>query len=139
MILDLTAPSSWKSLSIKTRAKERLRDLLNFHNSTWLFLREFLENIFPMKKNENWFRTWYPRYGSLTLGALSYLHVGTSLGGSVLKPGTISGHGWVEHSSSQMIQSSNTEVKSCYELLILVYWVCKSRPLKELQSSSMRL
>ena len=57
--------------------------------------------------------------GNLTLGALSYLHVGVELGGSGLKPGMFMGHGWVEHGSPQVIWSSNTEVRSTYELLML--------------------
>ena len=40
-------------------------------------------------------------------------------GGSGLKLGTVSGHGWVERGSSQVIQPSNTEVRSAYELLML--------------------
>ena len=40
---------------------------------------------------------------SLPLGSLSYLHVGTSLGGSELKPKTVLGHGWVGCGSSQVI------------------------------------
>ena len=44
--------------------------------------------------------------GSLTLGAISYFHVGTSSGGSKFKPGMVPGHGWVERGSSQVIHSS---------------------------------
>ena len=44
--------------------------------------------------------------GSLTLGALSYLHVGTSMRGSKLKPRMVLVHGWVECGSSQAIWSS---------------------------------
>ena len=41
-------------------------------------------------------------------------------GGSRLKLGMVPGHGWVERGSSQVIRLSNTEVRSAYELLILV-------------------
>ena len=58
--------------------------------------------------------------GNLTLGALNYFHVGTSLRGPELKLGTVPGHGWVERGISQVIQSSNTEVIFSYELLMLV-------------------
>ena len=44
------------------------------------------------------------------------MHVGTSSGGSEFKPGTVQGHGWVECGSSQVIQSSNAEFRSYYEL-----------------------
>ena len=44
----------------------------------------------------------------------------SDLGGSGLKPGMVPSHGWVEHGSSQVIWSSNTEVRSAYELLMLV-------------------
>ena len=44
----------------------------------------------------------------------------SSLGGSGLKPGMVPGHGWVERGISQVIRSSITEVKSAYELLMLV-------------------
>ena len=44
--------------------------------------------------------------GSLTLGALSYLHVGTSLRGSELKPRMVLVHGWMECGSCQAIWSS---------------------------------
>ena len=55
-----------------------------------------------------------------TLRALSYLHVGVQLGGIRIKPGTVPGCGWVERGSSQVIRSSNIEVRSVYELLMLV-------------------
>ena len=48
------------------------------------------------------------------------MHVGTSSGGSRLKPGTVPGHGWVERGSSQVIQSSierSDLPMNCY------YWV----------------
>ena len=41
-------------------------------------------------------------------------------GGSRLKPGIVLGHGWVECGSSQVIQSYNIDVKSSYELLMVV-------------------
>ena len=51
--------------------------------------------------------------GNPTLGSLSYLNVGVQLrGGSRLKPGMVSGHGWVERDSSQVIWSSKQEVRS---------------------------
>ena len=44
----------------------------------------------------------------------------SSFEGSGLKPGMISGHGWVERGSSQVNLSSNIEVIYAYELLMLV-------------------
>ena len=41
---------------------------------------------------------------TLPLRALDYLHVGTRARGSSLKQGTVTGHGWVEHDSSQVIR-----------------------------------
>ena len=44
----------------------------------------------------------------------------SNLGGFGLKPGMVLGHGWVERGSSQVIWLSNTEVRSAYDLLMLV-------------------
>ena len=44
----------------------------------------------------------------------------SSSGEPELKPEIVLSHGWVERGSSQVIQSSNTEVRSVYELLMLV-------------------
>ena len=101
------------------------------------FSSEFLENNFLKEKGEL-IHTCYTSYGNPTLGGLSYLHVGTSLGWSKLKPGMVLGHGLVERGSSQVIHPSNTEVISSYELLILVNWVSRFQPLKELQFLGMR-
>ena len=43
----------------------------------------------------------------------------SSSGGSRFKPGMVSGHGWVERGSSQVIWSSNRG-HICIELLMLV-------------------
>ena len=61
--------------------------------------------FFPRGKS-NWYRTFYPRYGSLTLGALIYLHVGTNSRVSRFKLKMVPGHGWVERGSSQVIRLS---------------------------------
>ena len=49
------------------------------------------------------------------------MHVGVQLEGSKFKPGMVSGHGWVEHGSSQVIWSSNKEFRSAYELLMQLF------------------
>ena len=58
--------------------------------------------------------------GNPTLGSLSYLHVGVQLEGIRIKPGIVTGYGWVESGSSQVILLSNTEVGFAYEVLMLV-------------------
>ena len=74
------------------------------------FSSEFSENIF-LKWKKRIDRGLIYQLENLTLGALSYLHVGTSSGGSRLKPKIVLGHGWVERGSSQVIRSSNTMVR----------------------------
>ena len=68
-----------------------------------------MENIFLEGKRRNDLDMIY-QIGNPTLGSLGYLHVGFHLKGSRLKPGMVPGHGWVEHGSSQVIQSYNIEV-----------------------------
>ena len=51
-------------------------------------------------------------------------------GGSRLKPATVPGNGWVERGSSQVIWSYNREVRSTYELLMLVI-ECACSTIKE--------
>ena len=109
-------------MSIKSQAKERLGVpiyLLGVTILLVLLLSEFLENIFLEGKRRTDQDLIY-QIGNPTLGALSYFHVGVQLGGIWIKPGMVLGHGWVERGSSQVIQSSNTEVRSSYELLMLV-------------------
>ena len=76
--------------------------------------------FFPRGK-ANWYRTCYPIQGSLTVGALSYLHVGTNSRGFGMKPGMVSGHGWVEHGSSQVIQLTDLRSELSNFLLILCF------------------
>ena len=78
-----------------------------------------LEEQFPGRKRGTDSDLIY-QIGNPTLGALSYLHVGVQLGGIWIKPGMVLGHGWEERGSSQVIQSSNTEVRYSYEFLMLV-------------------
>ena len=75
---------------------------------------------------------------SLPLGALDYLHVGTSLGGSRLKPGTVPGHGWVECGSSQVIRLTNTRSELSKFLLILCILVCRVLAINILKMVGMR-
>ena len=56
---------------------------------------------------------------ALPLGALDYLHVGTSSGGSRLKPGMVPGHGWVERGRSQVIWLSIQRSTLSMNLLML--------------------
>ena len=70
-----------------------------------------LEEQFPERKRRTDPDMIY-QIGNPTLGALSYLHVGVQLEGSILKLGTVTGHGWVELGSSQVIWSSKSEVRS---------------------------
>ena len=53
MIIDLTAPLTKNSAYKNLSQREAWRPFLLFHNCTRLFSREFLENIFPKRKNEN--------------------------------------------------------------------------------------
>ena len=106
--------------------------------STYLFLKWILGEHFHEEKKRKTDPHLIYQLGNLTLGALSYLHVGTSSRRSRLKPGMVLGHGWVERGSSQVIQSSSIEFRPAYELLMLLNWVCKFQPLKELQFWVMR-
>ena len=81
---------------------------------------EFLENIFFWKGKMRTDPDLIYHIGNPTLGVLSYLHVGFQLRGSRIKPRTVPRNGWVECNSSQVIQSSNTEFRSAYDLLMLV-------------------
>ena len=84
-----------------------------------LLSSKFLENIFLEGKRRTDPDLIY-QIGNPTLGVLSYLHVRTSSGESRLKPRMVLGHGWVECGSSQVIRSSNTEVRFAYKLLMFV-------------------
>ena len=114
MILNLVAPLTKKSIYKVPSQREAWGSLPYFwsHYSSWLFSREFSENIFLRGKRRTNPDLIY-QLGNLTLGAERYLYVGTSSGGSWLKPGSNPSHGWVERASSQVISSSNTEVRVC--------------------------
>ena len=109
-ILDLTAPLTEKSsYKVSSQGKDWGPHLsFGVIILPILFLKWILGEQFPERKKENWSRLDIQNYDSLTLDALSYLHVETSLGGSRLKPGTVSIHGWEERGSPQVIQLSET-------------------------------
>ena len=52
MILDLTTPSSEKSIYKNTSEREAWGRIELFDNSTSRYSREFLENMFPKRKKE---------------------------------------------------------------------------------------
>ena len=82
-------------MSIKTQAKGRLRDLIIIHNN-------FGEHF---QKQSNLVQNLIFQIGeALPLGALDYLHIGTRSRGCGLKAGTVLGHHWEEHGSSQFFQ-----------------------------------
>ena len=125
MILDLTTPLN-KKYSYKDTSQREAWGSSIFLDSLFylIILKRVIGEYFPKRKNENWFRTWYPSKGSLTLGALSYLHVWTSSGRSILKLGTALSHGWVERGSSQVIGLSIQRSDLFVNFLILGIWVC---------------
>ena len=69
-----------------------------------IILKRVLGEHFSQEEKKTGTKSVIPHREALPLGALSYLHVGTSTEGSGLKPGTVLGHGWVERGSSQVIQ-----------------------------------
>ena len=86
-------------MSIKTQAKGSFGDLIIIH-----FLRSFGE---PFQKPNNLIENLIFQIREASpLGALDYLLVGAILGGSILQPRMVMGHGWEEHGSSQVIMLS---------------------------------
>ena len=97
-------------LSIRTNPRESLGDLIITPRWNW---RTFSKNKHSYTRPNFQIETTSP------LGVLDHLHVGASLGGSELEPGTVLTHGWEEHGSSKVMWLSflRTEIESI--LLIL--------------------
>ena len=74
-----------------------------------------MESIFPKESNLIQNLIFQIREAS-PLGALDYLHVGTSLGGFGLEPGMVLGHGWEERGSSKVIRLTDlrSEITNFY-------------------------
>ena len=112
-------------MSIRTQAKE-VGGSFDFPSITpnYYSQESYWREFFP-KEKDNWYITCYPKYGSLTSGALRYLHVGNISGRCGFKPRMVPGHGWVECGSSQVIWLSEQRSKLSMNLLILCVWVCR--------------
>ena len=111
-ILDLTIPWTEKSVYKVPSQREAWGSLPSFWESLFYLinLKRVLGEHFPKRKKENWSRPdILARKPYLRSSKL--LACWNHLGGIQIQLGLVMGHGWVEHGSSQVIRSSDTEVR----------------------------